>query len=234
MKSTILISLAALSFSLVSTQAETKEELMTAAKKLADKGSYSWSTTVVVPEGTRFRPGPSEGKTEKDGATYLKMTFGDNTTEAIIKGEKAAVTNQDGDWQSVSELENAEGPGRFLVGMVRNFKAPAEQAAEIASTAKELKKEGDVYSGDLTEEGAKQLMRFRRGGGSGGPEISGAKGSVKFWVKDEVLSKMEYKVLGKMNFNGNEVDIDRVTTTEFKDVGSAKVTIPERAAKKML
>ena len=56
-----------------------------AAKKLGDAASYSWKTNVKVPEGGggQFRPGPSEGKTEKDGYTYVKSTFGDNTMESI-------------------------------------------------------------------------------------------------------------------------------------------------------
>ena len=93
-----------------------------------------------------------------------------------MKGDKAVVTNQDGDWQLASELEGGEGRGRFLGRMVRNFKTPAVQAADLAGVTKDLKKEGDVYSGELTEEGAKAQFRFGT--------ASGAKGSVKFWVKD--------------------------------------------------
>jgi hypothetical protein len=119
-----------------------------------------------------------------------------------------------------------------MAGMARNFKAPAAQAVEVAQAAKELKKDSDVYSGDLTEEGAKNLMRFRRGGNDG-PTINDAKGSAKFWVKDGVLTKYEYKVTGSMNFNGNDIDVDRTSTVEIKDVGSTKVEVPEGAKKKL-
>ena len=71
-----------------------------------------------------------------------------------------------------------------------------------------------------------------RGGGNG-PEISGAKGSVKFWVKDGMLFKYEIKVQGKVSFNGNDRDIDRTTTIEIKDIGSTKVEVPDDAKKKM-
>jgi hypothetical protein len=212
----------------MSVLADAKEEIKAAAKNLTEKG-YSWRTTVVVPETARFRPGPTEGKTEK-GATYVKITFGDNDTEIVMKEGKAAVTNQDGDWQSAADLENADGPVRFLSGMVRGFRTPAEQAAEIVDGTKELKKDGDVYSAELTEEGAKQLMRFRRGSNQ---EISNAKGSVKFWVKEGALAKIETKVSGKSSFNGNEFDVDRTSTTEIKEIGTTKVTIPEAAAKKL-
>jgi hypothetical protein len=216
--------------------ADAKEEVTAAAKKLGEKANYSWKTTVVVPESAQFKPGPTDGKTEKDGFMHVKTTFGDTTSETVKKGEKAAFTNRDGEWQTLAEAEGQEGPGRFRAGMVRNLRAPAEQAAEIAAGVKELKKDGDVIAGDLTEEAAKNLMRFRRGGGGGGGEgqaISGAKGSAKFWVKDGVLTKYEFKLSGKMDFNGNEVDLDRTTTVEVKDVGTTKVEVPEGAKKKL-
>jgi hypothetical protein len=213
-----------------------KDEVTRAAKALAEKPNYSWRTTVEVPEGTPFRPGPTEGKTEKGGSTCVSLTFGDNTTQAVIQGEKSAVTDQEGNWRSTAELADAEGPGRFLGMMVRNLPTPVEQALELVDQAKELKKEGDAFSGELTEEGAKSLMRFRRRGadaGPGGPNVVFAKGSIKFWVKDGLLTKLETKVDGSMEFGGNEIEIKRTTTTEIKDVGSTKVEVPEGAKVKL-
>ncbi len=211
--------------------ADAKDEVTKAAKALAEKPNYSWKTTVAVPEGTQFRPGPTEGKTDKDGTMYIVMTFGDNMTEAVIKGEKVTYTNQDGDWQVPDDA--GEGRGRFMGAMLRNIKAPAAQAQEIAAATKELKKEGDAYTGELTEAGAKSLMSFRRRAGGDGPEIKNAKGTAKFWVKDGALSKFEYKVTGTMSFDGNDRDMDRTTTTEIKDVSSTKVVVPEAAKKKI-
>jgi hypothetical protein len=209
-----------------------KDEVVAAAKKLGDKDNYSWRTTVVVPESAQFKPGPTEGKTEKDGFTHVKFSFRETATELVIKGDKKVFTNQDGDWVTPADAEGDQGPGRFMAGFARTFKTPAAHAAEIAAGVKELKKDGDAYSGDLTEEAAKTLMRFRRGGADG-PTISDAKGSAKFWVKDGVLSKYESKVKGSMNFNGNDIEVDRTTTVEIKDVGKTKVEVPEGAKKKM-
>ncbi|HLZ53498.1 MAG TPA: hypothetical protein VKS19_03380, partial [Verrucomicrobiae bacterium] len=181
----------------------------------------------------QFKPGPTDGKTEKGGFTDVKFSFGDNTTEFVKKGEGAAITDPDGNWQSLTNLENnSEGPGRFMVRMVRNFKAPDAQAVQLAGAAKELKKDGDVYSSDLTEDGAKAMMTFG-GGRNGGPTITNPSGSAKFWIKDGVLTKYEFKVKGTMSFNGNDIDVDRDTTVEIKDVGSTKVTVPDEAAKKI-
>src|SRR5436309_10427734 len=93
--------------------ADAKEEVTNAAKKLGEKPSYSWKTTVVVPESAQFKPGPTDGKTEKDGFTHVKMSLGGNTTELVKKGDKAAFTNRDGDWQTPADAEGEQGPGRF-------------------------------------------------------------------------------------------------------------------------
>jgi len=209
-----------------------KDDITSAAKKLGDKANYSWTSTVTVPEGSRFRPGPTEGKTERDGVTHLTMSFGDNKSQAFLKGDKGAVSDPDGGWRSLAELENFEGPGRFFGRMFRNFKAPAAQAADLAEHAKELKKDGDAISGELDEEIAKELLTFRGRGGDG-PTVSNSKGSAKFWVKDGMLAKYEFKVQGKVTFNGNERDVDRTTTVEIKDVGTTKVDVPEEVKKKL-
>jgi hypothetical protein len=214
--------------------ADSKDEIAAAAKKLGEQANYSWTTTVVVPEGSRFRPGPTEGKIEKDGFTHLKVSVGDNPTQAVLKGDKAAVSTADGGWQSLAELDSSEGAARFKAMAVRNFKAPAAQAAELATGAKELGKDGEAWAGELTEETAGTLLTFgRRAGANDGPTVSNAKGSVKFWLKDGALVKFEVKVSGKVSFNGNERDVERTMTTEIKDVGATKVEVPEEAKKKL-
>jgi hypothetical protein len=230
MKTSIVLGIIALTAaSLVAAESNPKDDVTNAAKALAEKTNYTWRTTVIVPADSRFKPGPTDGKTEKDGATHVTMTFGDNTSEFVLQGGKSAVHTQDGGWQALSELDD-QGPGRFLGGMVRNFKAPATEATELAGQTKELKKDGDAYASDLTEDGAKSLLQFRRGGTA---TVSDAKGSIKFWIKDGVLSKYEYKVQGKVSFNGNDRDVERTTTIEIKDIGTTKVEVPEEAKKKL-
>jgi hypothetical protein len=226
-KNLLLSTIALLAGSLI---AADSNDVATAARTLGEKTNYTWKTTVVVPEDAQFKPGPTEGKTEKDGFTHVKMTFFNNPVQIVLKGKKAAFTDQDGAWQSAAEAEGGEGPGRFMAMMVQNFQTPAEEARELASFAKELKKDGDIYSSDLTEEGAKAKLTFRRGGGA---TVTNPKGSVKFWVKDGVLTKYEFKVKGTVNWNGNDFDNDRITTVEIKDVGTTKVEVPEEAKKKL-
>lgn len=232
MKKKILFSMTALlAGSLLAADSSPKDEITSTAKKLGEKANYTWKTTVVVPEDAQFRPGPTDGKTEKDGFTHLKLSFFDNPIEAVIKGEKGAVTTQDG-WRSFAELDKEEGPGQFLGFMVRNTKLPVVEVTELASFARNLKMDGETYSGELTEQGAKEMLAFKMPG-SEGPTVSNAKGSVKFWVKDGALSKYEFKLKGSVDWNGNNFDNDRTTTVEIKDVGTTKVELPEAAKKKV-
>jgi hypothetical protein len=228
--------------------ADAKEEIKAAAAKLGESG-YCWKMTTESAGGGgggggggRMTPGPVEGKAGKDGTICLKMTRGETTTEAFLKGEKGAVKTQDG-WQALSELSQAgggggggggggQGRGNFLGRMLRNYKAPAVQAAEIVGKVKELTKDGDACAGALTEEGAKSLMTLGARGGNA-PEVSDAKGTFKAWVKDGVLAKYQYNVQGKMSFNGNEREINRTVTVEIKDVGKTAVEVPAEAKSKM-
>lgn len=234
MKPSILVAASSLiAQCLLAADASPKDDIANAAKKLSDQKNYSWKSTVEFGNFT----GTTDGKTIQDGTVALSMTFGDNTTEAFLKGTKGAVKTSDQDWQSLEELAAAAGtepgPRQFLVRRLKNFKAPGDEVVDVLGKTKELKKEGDAFTAELTEAGAKDLLSFggRRGGNA--PEPKNAKGTVKFWVKDGTLSKYQTKLQGTMNFNGEDRDIDRTSTVEIKDQGTTKVEIPEAAQKKM-
>jgi hypothetical protein len=208
-----------------------KDDVTAATKKLTGESNYSWKTA------TRFGEwdSSSEGKTVKDGATWLAFNFNDTTTEAALQGKKAAMKTDEG-WKSVDEvLANSEpGPGQFLARIVQNFKVPAAEAEDLSSKAKELKKDADTYSSDLTEAGAKALLTFGGPRPADDPGPRNAKGSVKFWLKDGALTKYELRLQGTIKgFNGEDFDIDRTTTVDIKDVGKTKVDLSEEAKKKL-
>jgi hypothetical protein len=213
--------------------AEPGEAVKGAAAKLGQQTSYSWNATTKFGEFTST----AEGKILKDGLTALKMTFGDSTTEAFLKDGKGAVKPPEQEWQSLAELAKATaaepGPSQFLVRWLQNFKAPAAEAADLASKAKELTKDGDAFASDFTELGAKELLTMGRRRNANAPEPKNARGSVKFWVKDGLLTKFEFKLQGTISFNGEDRDIDRTTTFDIKDVGTTKVEVPEAAQSKL-
>jgi len=225
--------------------ADPKDDVTSAVKSLADGGNYSWTQTMESPNGG-FGTGTSEGKT-KDGLIYTTRTFNDNTFEILVKGTNAAMNNNGDGWQTAAEMAAANGGGGggggFRGGnMARFVRTPTTTVKDVLDGVKEIKQEGDAYTGDLTEEGAKSLATFgrggRRGGGGGGggtpPEVTDAKGSVKFWIEDGKLSRYQTKITGKtVDRDGNPVDIDRTTTVEIKDIGSTKITVPDDILKKI-
>ena len=233
MKRELVLSVAlTLAGSLLAADSGPKDELSSAVKKIDQAANYSWKNVVEFGNFT----GTTDGKAQKEGAVWLSMAFGDNTTEAVRQGGKWAVKTPDQDWQSLTEIEAAAGtdpgPQRFLIRRLQSFKAPAAEALEVIDKVKEVKKDGDVYSGDLTEAGAKDLLSFgpRR---ANAPEPKNAKGSVKVWTKSAALVKYELKLQGTVNFNGEDRDVDRTTTVEIKDVGNTKIEVPEPAKKKL-
>ena len=233
MKSKILISILTMAAgSLLAADSSPKDQVTSAAKKLAEGDNYSWKSTMEFGNFT----GTTEGKTDKEGLIALSISFGDNTTEAFLKGGKGAVKRPDQDWQSLADLAADSGSDRghqFLVRRLQNLAAPAAEVADLLSKAKDLKQEGDAYSGQLTEEGAKELLMAGRRRGDDAPEPKNAKASVRFWTKDGLLTKYELKQQGTISFGGNERDIDGTTTVEIKDVGKTKLEVPEAAKKKL-
>jgi hypothetical protein len=224
--------------SLFAADASPKDEVKAAAKALGSQTNYSWKATVESPNGGGRFNGPTEGKTENGGYTWLSLTMRDDTIEAVLKGGKGAAKTEDG-WQSLAELsqDNGDGgfnPNMFLARRLQSFKTPAVEAADLADQAKELKKDGNALAGDLTEAGAKAMLAFRPPrGGDEGPTVSDAKGSVKFWVKDGQLTKYQFHVQGTVSFNGNDRDVDRTTTVQIKDVGTTKIQVSDDAKKKL-
>ena len=148
----LLISALFAAATLLAADSSPKDEVKAAAKKLAEKPNYSWRTTSESAGGGNFQIGPIEGKTEKDGATYIKIARGDNSTEAVMKGTKGAIKMNDGDWRSLADAaqDDQGGRGRFAARMMQNFKAPAADAEDIAGKVGDLKSSDGVYSGDLT------------------------------------------------------------------------------------
>jgi hypothetical protein len=237
-KNLLLGTMALLAGSVMAAYSSPKDDVIKATTALGNETNYTWLATVEVPADAQFKPGPTDGKTEKGGYTTLSFNFGDNTTEAVTKGTNGVIKTEDG-WKTLTEAMKNDGGGGFnptvfLARIVQNYKTPAAEAASLVNAAKELKQDTNSISGDLTEAGAKELLVFRRrGNGGDGPTVTNPKGSLKFWIKDGKLVKYQYHVLGTVNFNGDDHDIDRTTTVEIKDVNTTKIDVSDDVKKKL-
>src|SRR6185436_16296866 len=123
---------------------------------LGDKSDYSWTATPRS-EGAsaNSRQGTLAGKSEKDGFTFFSTTVGNNEIEAAFKGSKSAIKIE-AEWVSSDELD---GDRAWVAARLKAYKAPVAEATDLVAKAKELKKNADgLVAGELTEQGAKELI----------------------------------------------------------------------------
>jgi hypothetical protein len=216
--------------------ADNKSDIEGAAKKLAEKANYSWTQKT---ETSGPAEGERQGKTE-GGYSVLNFSARDTEYQAVFKGDKGVVKTGEG-WQTLESLTESDAEEnrrmRFMARRLQQFKPPHAEVQDLLKRVKDLKKDEDgVYVAALTPEGLKEIFGrgFRRGGDSGqGPDTSGLSGRAKIWLKDGALSKYSTHIEGSMKFGDRDVDVDRTTTVEIKDVDSTKVAVPEEAKKKL-
>jgi hypothetical protein len=232
------------------------DDVAAAAKKLGDAPNYSWTQTREI-VNSQFTPGPVNGQTEKGGFTVVTREFGGNTNQTVAKGDKVVLQNfQTGEWTTREEMmaqfanrgggggggapaagggrgPGAGGRGGRGGGGMFGVQTPAEDISALLPGVKDLKSSEGALVGDLNEEGAAQQLSagaFGRGGQTPPKNVSG---SVKIWLKDGAVAKFQVHVKGTVAGRDGEQERDMTTTTEIKDVGTTKVTVPEEAKKKL-
>ena len=211
-----------------------KDKVASAAKQLGDKSNYSWAMTTKEADGSPGRLGTIEGKTEKGGVVSLSFTAGDVPVQVYMKGQKGTARAQEG-WQTFDDIAQTSGTAAAIVRYLRSYKTPAAQCADLAGKVKELKEADGALAGDLKEEAVQDMLLFgtRQREGQEPPKTMGAKGSVRFWIKEGAVAKYEINVQGKVTAGDREFDINRTMTTEVKDAGSTQMEIPAEAQAKM-
>ena len=235
MKKSLMIGLIGIAASaLLAAESSPKDKVTNAARQLGDKPNYSWTTTSKEADGSPGRLGTIEGKTEKSGIVYLSFTPGGVPVEVYMNGQKGAARATEG-WQTFDDIAQTSGTAAAVVRFLRAYKSPAAQSTDLAGKVKELKEAEGALAGDLKEEAVQEMLLLgsRRREGQEPPKTTGAKGSVKFWLKDGTVTKCEVNVQGHVTAGEREMDINRTTTTEIKEVGSTKMEVPAEAKAKM-
>ncbi|KAA5537993.1 arabinan endo-1,5-alpha-L-arabinosidase [Roseiconus nitratireducens] len=201
------------------------KKLTTAIERLDQQGSYRWTTDVLVPEETRFRPGRTEGTTTRGGVTHVSTSFGPRSMHVVIDGEKAAVTNRDGRWETILLSDQGYSSQGFVASMARGVKTPAEEARTLVESLTSLQEEGNVIVATLSAESAKDQLTTRRGADT----IRDVKGTVRFWINDGLLTKYAVRVEGQI-VNEDQTQVTwREATVAVTDVGEAKLELPSGA-----
>ena len=144
------------------------------------------------------KPGPdlrveNLGKGRLSGKHLGNFEFGDNTAEAVIKGTNGAVKTEDGLEIPLAEAMKDNGGGglnrlpMFLARMVQEITRfqPPRPLKGLANNTKELKRDTNSISGDLTEAGAKDRLTLLFDAAMAVPTVTDPKAQqVKFWTKD--------------------------------------------------
>jgi hypothetical protein len=221
-------------------EASPKETVAAAIQKLAAQTNYTWHADMSSVEGTNqvvTKLGHTEGKTVKQGYTELAMTRGNSTLTAFLRDGNGVIQTPDG-WKSLADAakDDGEGTNRFRLAalMLRDYQLPAAQALALVDKCSEVTLSNGVYTAALSAASAGQLLSFRRAAsGSGAPDIREAKGTVRFWLKEGCLSKLEFHLQGTFAFSNTARRIDRTTEVEIKDVGTTTITVPEEVKKNL-
>lgn len=234
MKRALLIgSIALLARALSAAESSPQDQIASATKQLADKPNYSWTTTMKEGDGPSRIPSIA-GKADKAGLTYLSFEIGGIPVEVYMNGQKGAAKALE-DWQTFDEVAQTSSTAAAVVRFLRNYKAPAAEAAGLSGKVKDLKEAEGAISGELKEEAAKELLSFgaRRREGQEPPKIENPKGSAKFWITNGIPAKFEVHVQGKVTAGEREMDVDRTSTVEIKDAGTTKLEMPAEAKEKL-
>jgi hypothetical protein len=155
--------------------------------------------------------------------------------QVALKGSKGLVNIGDG-WKSADDLGDQRRASRFILRISQSYKSPAALAQQLASLVKDFKQDGETYVAQLSGKQANEVdapLSSLRGGGGGGREMTNAKATVTFWIRDGALEKLQVHSTGTITRGGNDLDVDRTTTVEIRDVGNTKVELAEDLKKKL-
>ena len=111
---------------------------------------------------------------------------------------------------------------------------PHEEIAVIIAGSEDMKADGEVISGRLTETSAQLLLVH-----AGQKDLTPlrASGTFRLWVKDGALVKYETNLEGVLQLETpagrREYTVHQTATTSVSNVGTTKVDVPEAARKKL-
>lgn len=238
LKPLLILALLSLSTSLLSA-ADVRDKITAAAKQLGDKPGYSWTTSTRESDGRGGPLGPIDGMSGKSGLTWLSFIVGGLPVEVYMQGPKGTAKAFEG-WQTFDEVARTGASPAAVIRYLRSYQTPAAEAGALAAKTKELKVVDDAFTGELPGETVKEMLLLgarRRDGQE--PEVSDAKGTIKYWLKDGDLARYEINIQGKVITGDrqsaiNLSNVNRTIKVEIKDVGVTKLEVPAEAKQKMI
>src|SRR5262245_41360810 len=221
-----------------------RDTALTAAARLAEQPSYTWQTATQAAAGPArgFRAAgaaggdPTMGQTEKDGYTNVKQPGLQFATEA---GKSAVFV--EAYWMTLDQaaartIDGAQrNPAQFNSAAVTNYKLPPAQLQDLLTKATDFKADGETITAKLSAEVVNELLsgglavgggrggqRGARGGAAVGGAVNNPSGSITVTVTGGVLTKFSVALAGSREFRGDQLKLDRTTTTTISDIGTTK------------
>jgi len=111
---------------------------------------------------------------------------------------------------------------------------PHEELGVIVSSHREMKVEGEIVTGVLTDLGA-QLLLVRDGQEKITPLR--AAGTFTLWIRDGIVVKYQVQLEGTLELDlaggRRQVNVNQTTYTVLKDIGTTQFDVPEQARTKL-
>lgn len=206
-------------------QADAEVAAAVAKTKAADRYAFKVEISLLGGEGSQSAV--VEGRYQKDQPVWMKS----GEVEVYRKGETVAVLKK-GEWkQETRDTDRRRTRGAFTVGALRALKLPHDELAGLEKRFTGFRKleakEGDqdVYLADLTEAAAKALIAEN----SERREEGTPEGTGRFWITPTGQIAMVEIIARVKKSKGKDSGVSMWIT--MSDVGSAKVEVPEEAAK---
>lgn len=219
---------------------EKPDDLVTAAKKVAEAGSYTYEREVRM-EGDIGRSGRRgfsgiKGRYRKGVGLHVKM--GD-WAEFFLTDDSSFVKWRDRGWDRVAK-EEEEGKGRRggMSRWIRRIRPPHQQVGSLVEGVTKVERleesekiggiECRVLEGALSNEAVRggfvggMLRRFGAG------EEAEVSGSIRAWIGPEgALVRYRVRTRVGVELQGKPVEFAMSRTITFSGVGKTEVAVPE-------
>ena len=197
-----------------------------AKTRTADRYAFKIETTLL--SGSNASSTVAEGRYQKDQPTWMKS----GETEVFRKGDSLVMLKKDV-WRKVEDKDSSRrGRGAFTVSGLRALPLPHDELTGILKRFSAIRKldakEGDqdVYMGELKEEAAKEILDAH----TESKADAAPTGTGRFWITPAgQIAMVELIVRAKAKSKNREAGVS--TWITLSEVGTAKMEVPEAAAK---
>jgi hypothetical protein len=241
-------------------RASSTDSAILAAMKLGDQPNYSWTAAVVrdsrsytiegktlVGSYTQVTVPANLALPASNPALRGRVGRGSTDSEvvAIFKGDEKHVVETSEGWLTPAEFSTLPPAPRTGSGRRRGLVAdlpltfaisqPHEDIGIIIGSSTDLRvDDGGIVSGRLSDTAARLLL-LPPGQENVAPQQ--AAGSFKFWISGGMLTRYEVQINGivSVEIGGSRrlVKTSQTVTTEIKEVGTTKLTVPPEIKAKL-